>query len=155
LAPRKSKPAAAVFWTLSAALMAVIFFLSGQNAEESVEVSSGLLEKLLAFLPFEISENLLRDSAHAAEYFMLAALLFFSLRYTFGRKKPMLAFLCTAVYGITDEIHQYFIPGRAFQLYDLSIDALGADAAVLCCAAFVHIRERRPSRCRTKKKEPR
>lgn len=155
MASCKSKPAAVIFWILSAALMAAIFFLSGQNAEESVEVSSGFLEKLLAFLPFVISENFLRDAAHIAEYFTLAALLFFALRHTFGRNKPMFAFLCTAAYSITDEIHQHFVPGRTFQFYDLGIDALGAAAAVLCFAAFFYARERRPVRCRTGRKAPR
>lgn len=140
---------------LSGALMAAIFFLSGQNAQESVEVSSGFLEKLLAILPFNISENFLRDAAHIAEYCLLAALLFFSFRYTFGKNKPAFAFLCTVAYSITDEIHQHFIPGRTFQWYDLGIDALGAAAAVLFCALFFYARERRPVRCRTKKKASR
>lgn len=155
LASVKSKTAAAVFWIFSAALMAAIFFLSAQNAQESVEVSSGLLVKLLAWLPFTISENFLRDSAHAAEYFVLAALLFFSFRYTFGRNKPLSAFLCAAVYSITDELHQHFVPGRACQLYDLMIDALGAAAALLCFTAFFYARERRRLRCGIKRKAPR
>ncbi|MBS7359861.1 MAG: VanZ family protein, partial [Oscillospiraceae bacterium] len=28
-------------------------------------------------------------------------------------------------YAWLDEIHQYFVPGRAFQLYDLTIDLTG------------------------------
>jgi len=152
LAGGKSKPAAVVFWVLSATLMAVIFFLSAQNAQESVEVSGGLLEKLLALLPFNITENFLRDSAHFAEYSLLAFLLFFSFRFSFGVNKPLAAFLCAAAYSVTDEVHQYFIPGRAFQLYDLGIDALGAAAAVLCCAGFYYCRRKRRTSCRTKKK---
>jgi len=29
------------------------------------------------------------------------------------------------MYALFDEIHQMFVPGRAFQLFDLSLDAVG------------------------------
>ncbi len=30
------------------------------------------------------------------------------------------------LYGLTDEVHQYFVPGRTFSLFDLFFDFLGA-----------------------------
>jgi len=37
------------------------------------------------------------------------------------------------IYACTDEIHQYFVPGRAFELVDIGLDTLGSviAAAVL------------------------
>jgi len=36
-----------------------------------------------------------------------------------------LSILLSAFYALTDEIHQIFIPGRAFQWLDLVMDSLG------------------------------
>jgi VanZ family protein len=37
----------------------------------------------------------------------------------------------SAVYGVTDEIHQQFVAGRSFEYWDLVADAAGA-----CCGAM-------------------
>ncbi|MCY3731217.1 MAG: VanZ family protein, partial [Rhodospirillaceae bacterium] len=40
----------------------------------------------------------------------------------------LLAVTLTVAYGLTDEIHQAFVPGRTPELRDLAADALGASA---------------------------
>ena len=40
----------------------------------------------------------------------------------------LLAVLLTVAYGLTDEVHQSFVPGRTPELRDLAADALGAAA---------------------------
>ena len=42
-----------------------------------------------------------------------------------------LAILLTVYYGISDEIHQLFVPGRVCDVVDVAIDSLGALAAGL------------------------
>jgi len=37
-----------------------------------------------------------------------------------------IAFIIAVLYGLSDETHQLFVPGREFSLWDLSADALGA-----------------------------
>jgi len=37
--------------------------------------------------------------------------------------------LIAAAYGATDELHQYFVPGRQADVADLLADAIGAIAA--------------------------
>jgi len=65
---------------------------------------------------------------HTLEYGVLAALALRGLVWD-GKPTPRLAMLAWAgcvLYGLSDEVHQVFVPGRAFQLSDLALDALGA-----------------------------
>ena len=43
--------------------------------------------------------------------------------------RALLAAVVAAGYGLTDELHQLFVPGRFFDLHDLLADGLGASAA--------------------------
>ena len=42
----------------------------------------------------------------------------------------MLAFLATVVYGVSDEIHQGFVPGRSPEVADLFADMVGGGLAI-------------------------
>lgn len=42
------------------------------------------------------------------------------------RRLSVLAIVLTALYGLTDEIHQSFVPGRSMEMLDLAADAGGA-----------------------------
>ena len=41
------------------------------------------------------------------------------------------SFIFTVLYGITDEIHQYFVPNRLFDFYDILANAAGAAAGMV------------------------
>ncbi len=56
-----------------------------------------------------------------------------------GLRFSLLVVLVTVGYGMTDEFHQYFIPGRSTSLADLAADCTGA---VLCCIVVEVIRRR-------------
>ncbi|MGH8477979.1 MAG: VanZ family protein [Methylococcales bacterium] len=53
----------------------------------------------------------------------------------FIQKGSLLA-LCSlgfsGFYGLSDEVHQYFVPGRCADLFDLIADMMGAAIAVMC-----------------------
>ena len=49
------------------------------------------------------------------------------------RQKALLASALCMLYAAGDEFHQYFVPGRAAQLSDVAIDAMG----FLPCVAAV------------------
>jgi len=73
---------------------------------------------------------------HFGAYFVLAFLLNFTLiiqkKYPFLAKKSIIfTFLITLFYGIFDEIHQIFIPGRYFDWWDLVADAVGGFLGIL------------------------
>ncbi|ODS42241.1 MAG: hypothetical protein MSIBF_02580 [Candidatus Altiarchaeales archaeon IMC4] len=74
---------------------------------------------------------------HALEYFIFAILLITALRgkNPVGYYPVVLAVLIAALYGISDEVHQFFVPGRCMSIYDVLADWAGA-----FIAAFIHKR---------------
>ena len=97
-------------WVLVAFFCLVIFFLS------SIPGSS-------LFLPGRFDKLY-----HLVEYSVLGALLFLAARTSFGlggAKAVMVAFAFSLLYGISDEWHQSFVPGRFASLGDVAADGLG------------------------------
>jgi len=76
--------------------------------------------------------------AHALQYAVLAALLLRGLAGARWRgvkvRAAALAVLLATLYGVTDEAHQWFVPGRTAEVTDLVADAIGAAVAagVIC-----------------------
>lgn len=81
----------------------------------------------------------IRKGAHFSVFAFLGLLLFIAF-YT-NRKKLFYSSITTmvigGVYGVFDEIHQYFIPGRSCQVRDMMIDASGVLTAVLLCTGYI------------------
>ena len=63
--------------------------------------------------------EVLSYGAHAVEYAIFGALLVRAL------DARVVAFAAGVAYGITDEIHQSFVPGRQSSALDLLVDAVG------------------------------
>jgi VanZ family protein len=57
------------------------------------------------------------------------------------------AFLFATLYGVLDEIHQVYVPGRASDVYDIAADGFGA----LCYVGLNLWRARRAEMFREKK----
>lgn len=123
-------------WAAVAACMGVIFYLSHQPSEESAELSMSIMNgvfAVVAWLADFIGHDAFRTLAHALEYCGLGALLYHAFLQTTGKSKPFVSFAVAAVYAVSDEIHQIFIPGRAFQISDIAVDATGATAGIAVC----------------------
>lgn len=120
----------------AAALLAVlvtIFYLSAQTAKESSGTSGGLISWLKDVLHIDFSQDFIRTVAHMCEFAGLGLLvqnMEFSLK---DKTSPFLCALLSWAYAWTDEIHQIFVDGRAFQLSDLFVDLAGI---ILGVAAF-------------------
>ena len=56
------------------------------------------------------------------------------------RSRLLPAFLFCALYGATDEIHQYFVPGRSCDVFDWIADAVGAGASAWILPALARLR---------------
>jgi len=147
-----------IYGALMLAFMALIFFMSAQPADESAEMSNGLLDTFIGdifrFLFPQADDSTLdhyiRKTAHMTEYACLAVIssLFFRelLRDT-GVKQPLLFLLpvlWSGLYAATDEWHQTFVPGRSGELRDVCIDTLGAllGVSILFLAASLFPRRR-------------
>lgn len=74
--------------------------------------------------------------AHMAVYGILAYSMIWALHPSGRRQsahKLVMATICFCIlYGISDEFHQSFIPGRYPSLYDVIADGLGAFIGSLC-----------------------
>ena len=65
---------------------------------------------------------------HIFEYGILASLIYLALKNFKIRKYKifMLAFIIVFIYGLSDEIHQYFVPGRTADIFDVMANGVGA-----------------------------
>jgi VanZ family protein len=76
---------------------------------------------------------------HAFAYGVLAAAALFAVPVELRRRKPRLIFLSVVffclLYGISDEIHQLFVPFRSSSCLDILADTAGAAIAVLLLQA--------------------
>ena len=70
---------------------------------------------------------IVRKGAHFTEFAVLGALLCNALHtYELSRKpRWLLPVGIGALYAVSDEIHQYFVPQRACRLLDMGIDTAG------------------------------
>lgn len=88
----------------------------------------------------KIDITLIDKYVHFVVYFGLCLLFFYSLKnqtkFTKLHSSPLFfALLFTSLYGITDEVHQYFVPGRSSDILDWVSDTIGA----LLCLLFIKI----------------
>lgn len=84
----------------------------------------------------------LRECMHGFEYFILAILLICALYKSNVKKIYILTIIICVTYSLSDEIHQIFIPGRAFELIDLFIDLIGCLIGCLLCKGVALIKHR-------------
>ena len=128
--------------------MMVIFSFSAQNADESSVESNavGMFVGHIFVSGFDKADNVeqmdfvdtwdysIRKVAHMTEYAVLGILLVGALERNEVQKTRVtacLAFLISMLYAVLDEIHQYFVPGRACRLYDVGFDLIGALIGIL------------------------
>lgn len=117
-----------LLWLPALGLMALIFVLSSQSGLRVSEDAS--------------VDRPLRSLAHFTVYALLAAAFLLAIG---GPTKPrarsaLIAFALAVLFGVSDEIHQAFVPDRTGRLEDLAIDAVGALAGV--SVAFALLRRR-------------
>lgn len=124
------------------AVAIIIFYLSDQTSTESAQTSDSLINLIFSFFGKLIGEETIRTLAHFCEFAgfsFLVANLVFSIK---DKLKPIVSILLSFGYAITDEIHQIFIPGRAFQLSDLAVDLGGIvlGVVVFCFLSFLNVK---------------
>lgn len=104
--------------------MALISYWSGQS---DLPIDQPALARLLRGEQHQL--------AHTAAFGILAVL----LRWALGSmpRGGVVAWLIATAFGLLDEVHQAFTPGRAPDPQDLLVDSLAALAAAVAADAFV------------------
>ena len=105
------------YWVPVALYAGAIFYLSAQSHPE---------DQLPSFVFKNVSDKVL----HAVEYGILSFLCYRAFRWAAGpavaRQAVVLAIVTASVYGITDEVHQAFVPLRDSSWQDWLADTIGA-----------------------------
>ncbi len=129
----------AISLILLVAVMVTIFVLSHQDGAESTE-TSGFVTKLLSLIfGNNIPEAIVRTFGHFSEFCALGFLMmncFFAFK---EKLQPVHSILLSWGYAWTDEIHQIFVDGRAFQISDLLVDLAGIFTGSVLIATIILI----------------
>lgn len=126
------------------AWMSLIFFLSHQDRDQSVQTASWVVQ-ILSLIPVDPAiwqepavRIFIRKSAHFTEYLILALLTFRFVRlYQPIPSAFWVSLLICACYAATDEFHQSFVPGRGPSVRDVMIDTAGAALGLLLTWAYL------------------
>ena len=119
--------------------LVVIFAFSHQGSEVSSGQSSWVIEVVQQTTGVAATETVVRKGAHALVYAVLGVLLLGLLR-GHGlalRKAALLAVGLAALYAVSDELHQAFVPGRSAEVGDVLLDTLAASLAVIVYVKIV------------------
>lgn len=136
-------------------IMAMIFAFSAQDGATSGQSSAGITDKITqSIVPsieskpqdvkikiYDIIGMIIRKIAHLAEFFALGASLTFMLRTFNMRGKRLFIYPISigAIYAASDELHQYFVPGRAARITDVLIDIIGVFMGCVAVNIIYHL----------------
>jgi len=117
-------------WLLVLLWMGLIFYLSAQPD--------------LPHHPAGMVDLIIKKAGHMVQYGILAGLVWLAwprggkggLRHVF-----LYAFVLSGLYAISDEVHQFFVPGRNGRLLDVGFDLVGAALALLLMSNLIGRRE--------------
>lgn len=114
----KSEIHAAKEWLFVLGWCGVIFFLSSLP-DPTPDVQE--------WLKFSMAK-----CGHVVVYFVLSLFVLRALKKTFpaSPRHGWLALLFCALYGVSDEVHQSFVPGRSAMLWDVLLDSFSAYAGI-------------------------
>jgi len=145
--PKKSGWALkALLWIAALGWAAMLFFFSGQNANESGRLSIWVTERVLRIFPslplgFDELHFLVRKTAHFCIFGLEGFLLGLAMMATLPEKwlGGLLAAVSCAAVAVLNEYHQSFADGRSCELRDMIIDSAGALLGVLAGALLLYI----------------
>jgi hypothetical protein len=122
-----------VLWIALVLYSGLIFYVSSRPAPHYPDMGLSHPDKL----------------AHFGAYGVWGGLCAWALRRTrptLGTAATVLVAVCAgALYGLSDEVHQSFVPSRDADAMDLLADSAGALAGALCVALLCRVRGARKS----------
>ena len=151
-------PARIIFSLLSVLIMAVIFYLSCEDSDRSSQTSGFFTDLILhhfikGFEDFTSEKQTeLRDSVsfivRKCAHFSAYAALGCCTSCAVGKRKLLsigsfVSWGICILYACSDELHQYFVPGRSCELRDVLIDSTGALTGMLLSFAAMAVLSRK------------
>ena len=143
---------------MTIAVMVCIFLFSCENADDSSDTSGNFVNLIISIfygdydeLPLWEQEEIRGNISHfirkTAHFTIFAALGFFAFL-TSGQRKLLCkgtaaVLIFCGLYAVSDELHQYFVPGRACMLRDMLLDTCGSLAGIAAALAAVKIFSRK------------
>lgn len=152
---KKKKLYTMVAVILLTAMYIIIFLFSAESGKESSGLSAGIADWLYriyykltgasgtgtAVVIQQVSplEAIIRKLAHFTEYFIIGFLSYGIVHMWYEPKwrGRGLVLLQIFVSGALDELHQYFVPGRAAMFRDVLIDTAGGAVGILLLAVWL------------------
>ncbi|RJQ50486.1 MAG: hypothetical protein C4526_11875 [Nitrospiraceae bacterium] len=100
---------AVIFWFITVGYMCAIFYLSSLTfALPELPANSDKIIHIAIYIPLAFMFRLSLNRSGINKYLFTAS------------------FLAAGIYGVTDEAHQYFVPGRDSAVSDIVADFIGA-----------------------------
>lgn len=137
---------------LAVAIMAGVIFWMSANTGTNINQGLGIISTLKAFLS-SVAFSLVGHEVdvspigHFVEYFIFGILLLNALRFHMPLPRAVLfAIIIGSAYGVTDEIHQYFVPERSCDPMDWLVDTIAVALGALLRrqAINLHKKEKAP-----------
>lgn len=136
------KLAIIISWILVILWMTFLFTMSSKVREESNNISTGVTKKTVQIIKqvypnveinMKRSNYIVRKNAHFFGYLILGMLSSLVLRLSGVKDLKLFVFslLFCILYAISDEVHQYFVPGRSAEVRDVLIDSLGSSIGII------------------------
>ena len=130
--------------TLLIGWMLLIFLFSNDTGEVATKKSDGLIIGTIEFLlerDLTDAEKIkyidwfvtpVRKGAHLLVYFVLGYLMISTLKEfrLVDKRTYIFAVILCVLYSISDEVHQYLVPGRSAGVIDVLIDTVGSSLGV-------------------------
>lgn len=145
-----------VYLILTCAYAFFIFYLSSKSSLPQAMLASELIQNirrviestgfitLIHLANFTIAN--FDKVAHAFLYFLFEILTFLMLKNSYLEKYSVpLAIVVVLLYGLTDEFHQYFVPGRDASVLDFAADCIGIAFAQLLLMLRTHLHPALPA----------
>lgn len=124
---------------LAVVIMAGVIFWMSANTGTNINQGLGIISALKAFLSsiaFSLTGHEVDVSpiGHFVEYFIFGILLLNALRFHMPLSRAVFfAIIIGSAYGVTDEIHQYFVPDRSCDPMDWLVDTIAVALGALLC----------------------
>ena len=133
-----------IFICLTILWLCVMWGHSLTPAVESDKESLGVVAILNSFLPFEITNHMVRKTAHFSEYFILGVLstqiILNKVRENIMNSRFSLLFVFFVAF--IDETIQLFVEGRSGQISDVWLDFSGGLVAIILTCVIIKLRHK-------------